>query len=97
MNLVFFDSDRGLPYADCVALNNERAVSTLYQALKEAGYKRIIYVGWDMTEIYSIRMREEAYRTYAGEHGIVLRIDRPGGSGQKSLFLGIYRTISSIC
>ncbi len=74
MNLVFFDSDRGLPYADCVALNNERAVSTLYQALKEAGYKRIIYVGWDMTEIYSIRMREEAYRTYAGEHGIVLRI-----------------------
>ena len=52
MNLVFFDSDRGLPYADCVALNNERSVSTLYQALKEAGYKRIIYIGWDMMDIY---------------------------------------------
>ncbi len=71
MNLVFFDSDRGLPYADCVALNNERAVSTLYQALKEAGYKRIIYIGWDMMDIYSIRMREEAYRTYAKDQGVV--------------------------
>lgn len=74
MNLVFFDSDRGLPYADCVALNNDQAVGTLCRTLKDRGYTEITYVGWDMTDIYSIRMREEACRLHGGKHSAILRI-----------------------
>lgn len=74
MNLVFFDSDRGLPYADCVALDNDRAVGTLCRILEDRGYTEITYIGWDMTDIYSIRRREQACRTYGKNPSAILRI-----------------------
>ena len=40
MNMVFFDSDKALPYADCVALDNALAIRTLYGELKKDVYKR---------------------------------------------------------
>ena len=48
MNMVFFDSDKALPYADCVALDNALAIRTLYGELKKQGYERIGYIGWDL-------------------------------------------------
>lgn len=66
MNLVFFDSDKGLPYADCVALDNRLAVQTLYEELVRQGYKDIAYIGWDLQEAYSIRTRRQAYKEAAG-------------------------------
>lgn len=67
MNLVFFDSDQGLPYADCVALDNRLAVRTLYDELEHGGCREIGYVGWDALDMYSIRERERAYQERAGE------------------------------
>lgn len=61
MNLVFFDSDQGLPYADCVSLDNELAIRTLYEKLKSTGCEKIGYIGWDLKEVYSIRMRQQGY------------------------------------
>lgn len=61
MNMVFFDSDQGLPFADCVALDNELAIKTLYDEMTRKGYKNIEYAGWDREDIYSTRMREAAY------------------------------------
>lgn len=61
MNMVFFDSDQGYPYADCAVLDNELAVSTLYQKLKKQGCDEIGFVGWNLEEAYSMRKREEMY------------------------------------
>lgn len=72
MNLVFFDTDKGLPYADCVALDNSLAVQTLYEVLKRRGYKDVVYIGWNLKDAYSIRMRELAYREMAGPAGQLL-------------------------
>ncbi len=69
MNMVFFDSDQGLPYADCVALDNRRAVSALYGELERKGCRKIGYIGWDALAMYSIREREEAYREKTGGKG----------------------------
>jgi DNA-binding LacI/PurR family transcriptional regulator len=63
MNLVFFDSDLGLPYADCVTLNNNLAVKTLLtDVAKKNKYKKITYIGWDTEALYSCRSRENAFR-----------------------------------
>lgn len=86
MNFVFFDSDRGFPYADCVALDNDLAIEVLCQALADRGYTKIMYVGWDMMDIYSIRMREEACRAYAGNRSAIIRLPwKKKGQGEKIL------------
>lgn len=74
MNLVFFDSDKGLPYADCVSLDNQLAIHTLYEELKRRGYEKIGYVGWEIQNVYSIREREAAFVEKAKEEDIFLRI-----------------------
>lgn len=74
MNMVFFDSDKGMPYADCVTLDNRRAVGALYGELKKCGYKSIEYVGWDDQDMYSAREREAAYVERSGNRGVFLRI-----------------------
>ena len=72
MNLVFFDSDLGLPYADCVTLNNELAIRTLLlSAVNKRPYKKITYIGWDTWDLYSCRSRENAFRQSCPEGNIV--------------------------
>ena len=74
MNLVFFDSDLGLPYADCVTLNNELAIRTLIENIvKKRHYKKITYVGWDTCDLYSCRSRENAFRQFFPD-GTVVRL-----------------------
>ena len=74
MNMVFFDSDKALPYADCVALDNALAIRTLYGELKKQGYERIGYIGWDLENAYSINAREEAYLENGGDGEMLLKI-----------------------
>lgn len=74
MNLVFFDTDKGLPYADCVSLDNALAIETLYQQLRKKGYRSIVYTGWDFTEIYSIEKREQTYRDLCDKEAMVIHI-----------------------
>lgn len=74
MNMVFFDTDKGLPYADCVALDNDIAICEIYEKLREMGYTDIGYAGWDRSDIYSIRGRERAYLKIAGAKEIFLRL-----------------------
>lgn len=74
MNMVFFDSDKALPYADCVALDNALAIRTLYGELKKQGYDRIGYIGWDLADAYSINAREEAYLEEGKDEEIFLKI-----------------------
>lgn len=64
MNLVFFDTDAGFPYGDCVYLDNQQAIGKL---LKAAEYKaeKYVYVGWDKVDIANVRKREEAFRSLA--------------------------------
>lgn len=74
MNLVFFDSDKGLPYADCVTLDNRLAIKTLYGELKRCGYQSIGYAGWDLWDVYSIREREQAYIEQVKCEDVFLRV-----------------------
>ena len=62
MNLVFFDTDDGFPYGDCVHLDNRAAISELMECAGNA-YEQYVYVGWDKLDIANVRKREEAFRT----------------------------------
>lgn len=70
MNLVFFDTDDGFPYGDCVHLDNSEAVGRL---MEEAGsaYEQYVYVGWDKLDISNVRKREEAFRTRKPEGRVI--------------------------
>lgn len=61
MNLVFFDTDDGFPYGDCVHLDNREAISGLLHGAGDA-YETCVYVGWDNLDIPNVRKREEAFR-----------------------------------
>lgn len=74
MNMVFFDTDKGIPYADCVSLDNDKAIHSIYQTLKGLGYSDIGYVGWDRKDIYSISRREEAYLKESGGQEVFLHL-----------------------
>lgn len=74
MNMVFFDTDKGLPYADCVTLDNRLAIQTLYEKLKRCGYQTIEYAGWDLQDVYSIREREQAYIERTKCEDVFLRV-----------------------
>ena len=60
MNLVFFDTDDGFPYGDCVHLDNEAAIGQLLQDAKDA-CEAYVYIGWDNLDIANVRKREEAF------------------------------------
>lgn len=62
MNLVFFDTDDGFPYGDCVHLDNRAAISELMERAGNA-YEQYVYVGWDKLDIANVRKREKAFRT----------------------------------
>ncbi len=61
MNLVFFDTDDAMPYADSVFLDNEDAVRTLLQC-QQKKYKNCLYIGWDKREVSNLRKREDIFR-----------------------------------
>lgn len=60
MNLVFFDADDALPYADAVFLDNVDAVESL---IKSATYpaEEYLYIGWDNMDISNVKKREDAF------------------------------------
>lgn len=62
MNLVFFDTDDGFPFGDCVHLDNREAIE---QLLKDDGnsYENDVYIGWDKLDIANVRKREDAFRS----------------------------------
>lgn len=60
MNLVFFDTDDGFPYGDCVHLDNRDAICQLIKAVENT-YEKYVYVGWDNLDISNVRKREEAF------------------------------------
>ncbi len=60
MNMVFFDSDSGLPFADAVALDNRKAVHDVCMHIREKGILQIGYIGWADGPRYSRKAREQA-------------------------------------
>lgn len=71
LNMVFFDTDLGLPYADCVSLNNEKAIGALYHRLTDKGAEKIAYLGWNRMDIFSVRQRKRAFEKLVCD-GIIL-------------------------
>ena len=68
MNLVFFDTDDGFPYGDCVYLDNRGAISKLLEA---SAHEQYVYAGWDKLEIANVRKREEAFRSLKPEGQVI--------------------------
>lgn len=71
MNLVFFDTDDALPYADSVLIDNEDAVEALLAGYKEG--EPALYIGWDNLQVSNIRKREEVFLRHRPE-GKILRL-----------------------
>lgn len=61
MNMVFFDTDLAFPYADCVFLDNKKAIKSLCRSMNKRGCPKLGYIGWDDKDIFSVREREKAY------------------------------------
>lgn len=91
MNMVFFDSDKGLPYGDCVTLDNQLAIRTLYEELERCGYRNIGYAGWNLQDVYSIRERERAYIEKSGCKKAFLRVPWEQRSNSEAILRKIYR------
>ena len=72
MNLVFFDTDDGFPYGDCVYLDNREAIRKLLKVGAAAPNKQV-YVGWDNLNIANVRKREEEFRSLCPQ-GCVIRL-----------------------
>lgn len=70
MNLVFFDTDDGFPYGDCVHLDNRAAISRLLHGAGE-NCESCVYVGWDKLDIANVRKREEAFRFLKPEGTVI--------------------------
>lgn len=74
MNMVSFDTGLGKEYADCVYLDNEHAMSSLYNFIKDEFGRRVLYIGWDNIEIFSINQRQCAIRAVCGNDFDMLKL-----------------------
>ncbi len=72
MNLVFFDTDDALPYADAVFLDNADAVKNLIKSVNFPGHD-YLYLGWDNHSISNVKKRENAFTENCPE-GKVIRM-----------------------
>lgn len=70
MNLVFFDTDDGFPYGDCVYLDNEQAIRQLL-GTGENKQEKYVYVGWDNVSIANVRKREAAFRRLVSDGQVI--------------------------
>lgn len=70
MNLVFFDTDDGFPFGDCVHLDNEKAINCLMKAAENT-CKKCVYVGWDKLDIANVRKREGTFRKCSPEGRVI--------------------------
>jgi DNA-binding LacI/PurR family transcriptional regulator len=84
MNMVFFDTGIVSPYADCVLLDNQNAITTLFDYLVKKGAKDIVYVGWDNFSHTSVSERENAFRALNPNHKLLGHIKW----GEKESFSG---------
>ena len=73
MNIVFFDTDEGLPYADCVSTDNSEAISSLCRRIS-CQPSEISYICWDKLDTYSARTRKDAFEAFAGTDTNILAI-----------------------
>lgn len=71
MNMVFFDTNKGLPYGDCVTLDNEKAMEVLIASLQRQEYGKISYLGWNNLDVYSIQERKNAFLKYHSQGEIL--------------------------
>lgn len=62
MNIVLFDTSAASEYADSVCLDNEDAIRQLCERMKQEGCRRFCYIGWDETQVRSVRRREESFQ-----------------------------------
>ncbi|MBU3810913.1 MAG: hypothetical protein H9893_04585, partial [Candidatus Niameybacter stercoravium] len=61
MNMVFFDIIQDTPYADCVCLDNEHAISTIYQYVRDKGHQNVVYVSRENISPSSYLERDIAF------------------------------------
>ena len=73
MNMVFFDADDALPYADAVFLDNADAVKSLLKSVEFPG-ENYLYVGWDNRSISNVRKKGKLQFTENCPDGSVVRI-----------------------
>lgn len=66
MNLVIFDRIVHSGMADCVSVDNDDAIKTLYRHLQARCGKSIVYIGWENDVLTSNTEREKAFTLIRG-------------------------------
>jgi len=74
MNVVFFDTVHDFSFCDFVSLDNQHAVSSLYDYLEKKGSRKIVYVGWDNPLLTSSTEREEAFKKIKSTSDRIIRL-----------------------
>lgn len=62
MNIVFFDITVNSPYADCVCLDNQDAITSLYRYVEKKNKKGIAYITRENTNPTSYQERENEFQ-----------------------------------
>jgi DNA-binding LacI/PurR family transcriptional regulator len=91
MNFVFFDQDYDTPIADCVLLDNEHAVSSLYAHIRETYSGDILYIGYEGLDLPSAIAREQAFIKVSGGTGKIYNIPWRGNEEKE-----IYRLLERL-
>ena len=92
MNLVLFDRTIGVPWADCVTVDNGHAVRTLRAHLAAQGARRIGYLGWENDVLTSNLERETAFVEMEGPDRLV-RIPWTKETGLERLIPSLVRSM----
>lgn len=74
MNFVFFDQCFDSPVADYVLLDNEQAVTSLYDRMRASFDGDVLYIGYANLDLPSAVIREQAFVQASGDRGRVCHI-----------------------
>lgn len=61
MNMVFFDTDTGFPFGDCVYSDIEAGMEAMCSSVRKKKNRRLGYIGLDTNQSYSARQAKEAF------------------------------------
>ncbi len=74
VNMVVFDDVQCEAYLDCVYLDNQDAVDSLYKFLTEEYGNNIAYVGWDSSNIFSLNERKKHFNSITNGSSTTLTV-----------------------
>lgn len=74
MNIIFFDKVEDLDFCDYISVDNEHAITSLYEQIKAAGARSIAYFGWESRILTSNTERESAFQKLQTHRDVIIKL-----------------------